>query len=85
MKPCRKQNQSTGTPAVSQQPMTSQRSTPPQEVSVRRYVHPIRTAKPPARDPTEEMLSYVLDALSHQSEQLDEVLRRLDGDNSDTI
>ena len=85
MKPCRKQNQSAGTPAVSPQPAAAQRSAPSQEVSVRRYVHPIRTAKPPARDPTEEMLSYVLEALSRQSEQLDEVLRRLDGDNSDTM
>ena len=84
MKPCRKQNQPAGTPAASSQPAV-QRSAPSQEVSLRRYVHPIRTAKPPARDPTEEMLSYVLEALSRQSEQLDEVLRRLDGDNSDTM
>ena len=78
MKPYRKQNQ----PARG--PVPPRPSAIP-EASVRRYVHPIRTAKPPARDSAEEMLSYVLEALSRQSEQLDEVLRRLDGDNSDTM
>lgn len=71
MKPCRKQNQ--------------QRPAAMPEASVRRYVHPIRTTKPASRSSTEEMLSYVLEALSRQSEQLDEVLRRLDGDNSETM
>lgn len=75
MKPCRKQNQ----PAAVQHPAAMP------EANVRRYVHPIRTAKPPARSPAEEMLSYVLEALTRQSEQLDEILRRLDGDNSDTM
>ncbi len=75
MKPCRKQNQTAA----------AQRHAATPEASVRRYVHPIRTAKPPAHSPAEEMLSYVLEALSRQSEQLDEVLRRLDSDNSDTM
>lgn len=81
MKPCRKQNQPVN-PAGS---APAQRPAAMPEANVRRYVHPIRTAKPPAREPTEEMLSYVLEALSRQSEQLDEVLRRLGGDNSDTM
>ena len=85
MKPCRKQNTSAGTPAVPARPAAVQRSTPLQETAVRRYVHPIRTAKPPARDPVEETLSYILEALMRHSEQLDELLRRLDGDNSDTM
>ena len=50
-----------------------------------RYVHPIRTARPPARSPVEETLSYVLEALERQSERLEEVLRRLDGDKPDTM
>jgi len=74
MKPCRKQNHT-----------AAQRHAAMPEASVRRYVHPIRTARSPARSPTEEMLSYVLEALSRQSEQLEEVLRRLDSDNSDTM
>ena len=85
MKPCRRQNQSAARPAASVQPVAVQRPSAAPETNVRRYVHPIRTAKPPARDPAEEMLSYILEALSRQSEQLDEVLRRLDGDNSDTM
>ncbi len=75
MKPCRKQNHTAAAQPHAAMP----------EASVRRYVHPIRTAKSPARSPTEEMLSYVLEALARQSEQLDEVLRRLDSDNSDTM
>ena len=55
------------------------------EASVHRYVHPIRTARPPARSPVEETLSYVLEALERQSERLEEVLRRLDGDKPDTM
>ena len=75
MKPCRKQNQS---PAV-------QRPAAIPETNVRRYAHPIRTAKPASRTPAEEMLSYVREALSRQSEQLDEILRRLDSDKSETM
>jgi len=75
MKPCRKQNQTAAGQHHAAMP----------EASVRRYVHPIRTSKHPAHSPTEEMLSYVLEALSRQSEQLEEVLRRLDSDNSDTM
>ena len=85
MKPCRNQNPSAGTPEVPARPTAVQRSAPLQETAVRRYVHPIRTAKPPARDPMEETLSYILEALTRHSEQLDEVLRRLDGDNLDTM
>ncbi len=77
MKPCRKQNQTAG--------QAVQRSAAIPETTVRRYVHPIRTVKPPVRSATEETLSYVLEALTRQSEQLDEVLRRLDGDNSETM
>ena len=81
MKPCRKQNQTFAARTVSVQ----QRPAAVPETTVRRYVHPIRTVRPPARTPVEETLSYVLEALSRQSEQLDEVLRRLDGDNLDTM
>ena len=50
-----------------------------------RYVHPIRTARPAARPAAEDMLSDILELLSRQSEQLEEVLRRLERDNSDTM
>lgn len=88
MKPCRKQNQKTGSPGSvpgRPVPVSAPRPAVIPESSVRRYVHPIRTAKPPVHTPAEETLSYILEALSRQSEQLDEVLRRLDGDNSDTM
>ena len=74
MKPCRKQNQT-----------APQRPAVIPETTVRRYAHPIRTVKPQVRTPVEETLSYVLEALSRQSEQLDEVLRRLECDNLDTM
>lgn len=87
MKPCRKQKQPAGAQTASARPGSPavQRAAVIRETNVRRYVHPIRTTKPPARTPAEEMLSYVLEALSRQSEQLDEVLRRLDGDNPETM
>lgn len=78
MKPCRKQNQPTA-------PSLPVRRAAAPEANVRRYAHPIRTAKPAAAAPTEELLAGVLEALSRQSEKLDEVLRRLDGDKLDTM
>lgn len=76
MKPCRKQRQTAAASPV-------RRSAPVPVTNVRRYAHPIRTAK--SSVPAEETLAGILETLSRQSEQLDEVLRRLDGDNSDTI
>ena len=80
MKPCHKQNYLTRT--------TVQRTSPPSstfsQTPVHRYVHPIRTTRPAARSQTEELLAGILESLSRQSEQLDEVLRRLGRDNFDT-
>ena len=45
---------------------------------------PLRPSHPAARSPLEEVLSDILETLSRQSEQLEEVLRRLERDNSDT-
>ena len=85
MKPCRKQN----TPVYRQTGTgTSPQSGPAPtalETPVRRYTHPIRTARPAQRSTTEELLSYVLETLSHHTELLEELLRRSDGDNSDTM
>ena len=87
MKSCRKQN-----PIIAARPASGRsegtaaaRSAGMPETNVRRYAHPIRTVKPQVRTPVEETLSYVLEALSRQSEQLDEVLRRLECDNLDTM
>lgn len=57
----------------------------PQEATVHRYIHPIRITMPSTRSETEELLSYMMDQLSRQSEMLEELLRRTGGDNSDTI
>lgn len=86
MKPCRKQN----TPAHRQTGAGSSPQSGPTvpaalETPVRRYTHPIRTTHPAQRSTTEEMLSYVLETLSHQTELLEELLRRSGGDNSDTM
>lgn len=78
MKPCRKQEQDrrrAGPP-----PRGAVPSQPP---AVHRYVHPIRTVRPTSRPALEELLGETLEALSHQSKQLDEVLRRLEGGRSE--
>lgn len=81
MKPCRKQN-----PPAPRQPGSSGNSAAAAlDTPVRRYTHPIRTTRPTQRSTTEELLSYVLETLSRQSEMLEELLRRGEGDNSDTM
>lgn len=86
MKPCRKRPPAAPIPQTAPSPQN-----PPgkpaamRDAGVRRYVHPIRTARQAPRGPVEEQLSYVLEALARQSEQLDEILNRLAGDNSDTM
>lgn len=87
MKSCRKPKASTRRPprpsgtAARPAPSGHAASQPP----VHRYVHPIRAARPMPRSSVEDLLADVLEALSRQSEQLEKVLRRLDGDNSDTM
>ncbi len=46
------------------------------EPPVRRYVHPIRSTPAPRRDPLDEVLTGVLETLSHQTDLLEELLRR---------
>ena len=48
-------------------------------VHVNRYCHPIRVKGAVRSGGTEELLSYVLEALSHQADLLDELLRRTEG------
>ena len=81
MKPCRKQNHPSR--AASAQRTPPLRTVP--QPAVHHYVHPIRTFRPAARSQTEELLADILETLSRHSEQLEEVLRRLERDNSDTI
>ena len=86
MKPCHKQKTSARRPPRPSQ--TAARSAPSgravSQPAVHRYVHPIRTARPAPCGCAEDLLADVLEALSRQSEQLEEVLRRLERDNSDT-
>lgn len=57
----------------------------PPPAAVHRYVHPIQTSRPAASPPAEELLADVLETLSRQSDKLDEILRYLQRDNSDTL
>ena len=54
------------------------------ETPVHRYIHPIRTVRPYQCTTTEDLLSSVLEAVSRQSDQIGELLRRMDRDNLDT-
>lgn len=80
MKSCRKQHQ----PTRRQTPDSGRTVSGPPPAAIHRYVHPIRTVRPPVRSAQEELLAGILEALSRQSGQLEEVLRRLERDNSDT-
>lgn len=82
MKPCHKSNQSPRRPPAAQS-QPAERT--PQDAVLHRYVHPIRTARPTMQSPTEEILAGILEQLSRQSEQLEKVLRHLEGDNLDTM
>lgn len=82
MKPYRKQNRPRRPdfqPDVRAVPSVS---SPP--VAVHRYVHPIRTGRPAPYTPAEDLLNEVLEALTRQSEKLDEVLRCLERENTGT-
>ena len=81
MKSCRKQHQP---PRRAAQAPDGVQSLPSPPAALHRYVHPIRTVRPAARSPLEEVLSNILETLSRQSEQLDEVLRRMEGGDGDT-
>ena len=60
------------------------RREPAGEPAVRRYCHPIRTARPGRRDTTEELLTQIQGSLNRQSALLEELLRRIGGNNPDT-
>lgn len=83
MKPCHKSNQSPRRSGAAQSQPAERTS--PRDAALHRYVHPIRTARPAAQSPTEEILAGILEQLSRQSEQLEKVLRHLEGDNLDTM
>ncbi len=80
MKPCRKLHNHPHRQMAAGQAAANR----PAEMPVHRYTHPIRTVRPYQRATTEELLSSLLDALSRQSEQIGELLRRMDRDNLDT-
>ncbi len=52
---------------------------------VRRHVHPIRTSPSPGYDSTEQTLRRITASLARQTELLEELLRRTESDNSDTM
>lgn len=81
MKPCRKQNQPHRRPDAPPDSPATPAGSPP--AALHRYAHPIRTSRPVPRPTAEEMLGDVLETLSRQSDQLDEVLRRLERDGAE--
>lgn len=80
MKPCRNKNyagQPTGQPAPTAATI--------QNAAVNRYSHPIRTRNTARSGSTEELLSYILETLSHQGDLLEELLRRTGPSGPDTM
>lgn len=74
MKPCRNPNRQPRRQTAAGQSAQA----PVGPIPVHRYTHPIRTVRPAQRSSTEELLSGILETLSRQSDQLDELLRRTD-------
>ena len=80
MKPSRNKNQHPPRPPPARQTAANRLA----ETPVHRYIHPIRTVRPYQCTTTEDLLSSVLEAVSRQSDQIGELLRRMDRDNLDT-
>ena len=81
MRSCRKHNSRT----AAKQSVPASRTSGIANVPVHRYSHPIRCKSPASRAASaEELLAGILEALSRQSELLEELLRRTGGDISDT-
>lgn len=80
MKSCRRQSKTR--PAASRQSTSGERTV---SVPVHRYSHPIHT-KPTLQQGSsaEELLAGILQALSRQSDLLEDLLRRVGGDIPDT-
>lgn len=57
----------------------------PSSPCVRRHVHPIRTIPSPGHGNTEQVLRGIASSLARQTELLEELLRRTESDNSDTM
>ena len=72
MKPCRNPNMQPRRQTAAGQNAGQSAQAPVGPIPVHRYTHPIRTVR------TEELLSGILETLSRQSDQLDELLRRTD-------
>lgn len=85
MKPCRNPNMPPRRQTAAGQSGGQSAPPPVGPTPVHRYTHPIRTARPAQRSSTEELLSYILETLSRQSDQLDELLRRTDGDDGSAV
>lgn len=58
---------------------------PPPSSTVNRYSHPILVKGSRRPSSTEELLSYILETLSHQGDLLEELLRRSAEAETDTI
>lgn len=85
MTACRRQNQTRRTAsAAAGRTASRQGNGSAVEPAVRRYAHPIQTARPARPSQTEAALGQILEALSRQSELLEELLRRTGGNNPDT-
>ena len=78
MKPCRNPNMQPRRQTAAGQNAGQSAQAPVGPTPVHRYTHPIRIARPAQRSSTEELLSGILETLSRQSDQLDELLRRTD-------
>lgn len=88
MKSCRNTGPSRR-PAAFHTPQTGGQSAPAARqdaaAPVNRYSHPIRVKSAARRGSSEELLAYIMESLSHQTELLEELLRRTEGGGPDTV
>ena len=82
MSTCRRQDGARGRQTTGSQ--AARPASAAQEPAVRRYAHPIQTARPCRGPSAEELLVQVQAALERQTALLEEIFRQVNGNGTDT-